>query len=172
LILLANINVAGGFYLWGSDLWGLMILFFFLYVGIFVLIEKIYRKYSKFESYTDKLNYISEKKKQIPKMTLDEFNEKIKSGRKLAIMDNYVLDMTSFMNFHPGGKFVLEYNIGRDIGKYISGAYVMENTTYKPLRFLHPHSHTKYAFSIIRDMIIATLSISNESSKSILPIFE
>jgi cytochrome b involved in lipid metabolism len=38
-----------------------------------------------------------------------------------------VLDVSRFMEEHPGGKFSLEHNIGRDISKFFYGAYQLEN---------------------------------------------
>jgi cytochrome b involved in lipid metabolism len=34
-----------------------------------------------------------------------------------------VLDIYEFEKFHPGGKFVLQHNVGRDITKFFIGAY-------------------------------------------------
>lgn len=34
-----------------------------------------------------------------------------------------VLDFGDFHMFHPGGKFVLEKNVGRDITKFYYGSY-------------------------------------------------
>ena len=60
-------------------------------------------------------------------MKSEEFDEKIKKGAKLVILDGYVLDISSFMNEHPGGRFSLEHNIGRDVGKFFHGGYSLEN---------------------------------------------
>ena len=43
----------------------------------------------------------------VPSLTLEEFNIEIESGSKLVILDNLVLDITDFINEHPGGRFVL-----------------------------------------------------------------
>jgi len=49
--------------------------------------------------------------------------------RRLVILDNLVLDLGSDMKgyaiHHPGGKFILERNIGRDISKFFFGGYSM-----------------------------------------------
>ena len=49
--------------------------------------------------------------------------------RRLMILDNLVLDLgshlTGYAIFHPGGKFILEQNIGRDISKFFFGGYSM-----------------------------------------------
>ena len=43
------------------------------------------------------------------------------------ILDDLVLDVRRFMYEHPGGKFLLQFHIGRDISKYFYGGYVLEN---------------------------------------------
>jgi cytochrome b involved in lipid metabolism len=49
-----------------------------------------------------------------------------------------VLDVTKFLNEHPGGKFVLEHNIGRDISKYFYGGYSMDgNLTHRAVNHVH-----------------------------------
>ncbi len=39
------------------------------------------------------------------------------------ILNDLVLDVRSYMNSHPGGTFLLDKNIGRDIAKYFDGGY-------------------------------------------------
>ena len=48
-------------------------------------------------------------------------------GQKLVILDQLVLDVSWFLDEHPGGKFSLEANIGRDVSKYFHGGYSLEN---------------------------------------------
>ena len=38
---------------------------------------------------------------------------------------------------HPGGKFVIEHNIGRDISKFFFGGYSLEYSSG-----LHTHTHS------------------------------
>ena len=38
-----------------------------------------------------------------------------------------VLDVTQFLNIHPGGNFSLAQNIGRDVSKFFYGGYSLEN---------------------------------------------
>ena len=60
-------------------------------------------------------------------MTAREFEQAIKNGRKLCILDDLVLDMEEFIDQHPGGRFVLTHNIGRDISKFFYGGYSLED---------------------------------------------
>ena len=81
-----------------------------------------------------------------------EFDERVKEGEKLAILDGFVLNIGEFMDHHPGGKFMLSHNIGRDVSKFFYGGYSMEgNLNGKPQS---GHIHTNYARMIVNDLII------------------
>ena len=56
-------------------------------------------------------------------MTLEEFKKQVKIGRKLVILDDLVLDVSSYLYNHPGGQFLISHNIGRDISKFFYGGY-------------------------------------------------
>ena len=56
-------------------------------------------------------------------MSIGEFNTRVSQGEKLVILDDLVLDMRPYLYNHPGGAFVIEHNIGRDISKYFYGGY-------------------------------------------------
>jgi cytochrome b involved in lipid metabolism len=49
------------------------------------------------------------------------------------------------MTTHPGGRFSLEQNIGRDITKFFYGAQKMENNN----NFLKPYRHSNIARIIV-----------------------
>ena len=70
----------------------------------------------------------------------------------LVILDGYVLELGSFLGEHPGGRFSLEHNIGRDISKFFYGGYALENTAK-----LSPHTHTSDARRAVNKLIIARL---------------
>ena len=59
-------------------------------------------------------------------MTQEEFEKVNKDQRKLVILDDLVLDVTLFAQNHPGGRFLLDRNVGRDISKYFHGGYSFE----------------------------------------------
>ena len=89
-------------------------------------------------------------------MTPAEFEEAIANGRKLVILDEVVVDIESFIDHHPGGKFVLQHNIGNDVGKFFYGGYALEgNLGPKP----NPgYAHSNYARKIVNQLIVAQLS--------------
>ena len=56
----------------------------------------------------------------------DEFEQRIVAGEKLVILEDMVLDISTFAYCHPGGAFLLEHNIGNDISKFFYGAYALD----------------------------------------------
>lgn len=76
----------------------------------------------------------------------------ISAGSKLVLLDDLVLDVRSFMKSHPGGKFVLKHNIGRDISKYFYGGHTLEN-----IKYVSPYTHSATAKKIANKLAIARL---------------
>ena len=87
-------------------------------------------------------------------MTSAEFEQAIAAGRKLVILDELVLDVEKFTNQHPGGRFVLMHNIGRDISKFFYGGYSLEGNigATKPAQ---GYAHSPIARMIVNDLAIA-----------------
>jgi len=54
-------------------------------------------------------------------MTQEDFNELVADGHMLVILDELVLDVGGWISRHPGGRFVIKQNIGRDVSKYFHG---------------------------------------------------
>ena len=59
-------------------------------------------------------------------MSRDVFDRAVQNGQKLVILDDLVLDVTEFINFHPGGRFTIRHCIGRDISKFFFGGYSLD----------------------------------------------
>lgn len=59
-------------------------------------------------------------------MSRSDFKKRVAGGEQLVVVDDLVLDISKFKLSHPGGKFVLEYNIGRDVSKFFYGGYILE----------------------------------------------
>ena len=86
-------------------------------------------------------------------MSAEVFQQALTNGRKLVILDELVLDVTKFIDQHPGGRFVLSHNIGRDISKFFYGGYSLEdNMGQKPAS---PYTHSTFARMIVNDLAIA-----------------
>lgn len=59
-------------------------------------------------------------------MTPSQFELQVfEKKRQLVILDNLVLDVKGYEHHHPGGRFVMQRNIGRDISKFFYGGYSM-----------------------------------------------
>ena len=87
-------------------------------------------------------------------MSQNEFNSLLKEGRKLVILDELVLDLSPFISRHPGGRFVLEHNVGRDISKFFHGGYSLDgNSGSNPAK---GHRHSNYARIIVNQLACAT----------------
>lgn len=85
-------------------------------------------------------------------MTREEFDERISEGDKLVILDDMVLNVERFRSDHPGGQFLIDFHIGRDVSKFFYGGYVLENQSG-----MAPHTHSNVARSIVNSLAIAKL---------------
>ena len=78
----------------------------------------------------------------------------LEEGRKLVILDELVLDVEKFISRHPGGRFVLQINIGRDISKFFHGGYSLEgNLGDRPQ---YGYRHSNIARKIVNQLAVAT----------------
>jgi len=86
-------------------------------------------------------------------ITREEFEERVAEGEKLVILDNLVIDGADFMGEHPGGKFLLEHCIGKDVSKYFHGGYVLEHSSG-----ITPVTHSNVARIIANGLAVATFN--------------
>ena len=93
-------------------------------------------------------------------MSEEEFAMEVQKDRqKLVILDDLVLDVTSFAGSHPGGRFLIERNIGRDISKYFHGGY-----SFEPMSGSKNHTHSNYARTIVNNLIVARFVAKRETA--------
>ena len=85
-------------------------------------------------------------------ISIQEYHKMLEAGCKLVLLDDLVLDIRSFMKSHPGGKFVLKHNIGRDVSKFFHGGHTLEN-----IKYVAPHTHSNAAKKIANKLAIARL---------------
>ena len=84
-------------------------------------------------------------------ITREEFDTRVHtSGEQLVLLDDLVLDVSKFKSEHPGGQFLLDFHVGKDVSKYFYGGYVLENGTG-----LKPYRHSNVARMIVNDIIVA-----------------
>ena len=81
----------------------------------------------------------------------------LESEKKLALFDNYVVDMGGYYWEHPGTAYVLEECNKMDLGKYFFGSYTMENA-------ISPVRHSFIAGKVLMRLIIARLVQPKENS--------
>lgn len=108
-----------------------------------ILFEILHQKYKRGEQpYTEPYAII----------TTEEFEKRVAAGEELMILDDLVLDVSKYLTEHPGGKFVVHHNIGRDISKFFYGGYVLENGTGQK-----PYTHSNVARNIVNSLAIGRL---------------
>ena len=82
-------------------------------------------------------------------MSIDEFELRVRQGEELVILEDLVLNIEQYKYKHPGGKFSLVQNVGRDVSKFFYGGYALENEE------IEPHLHSGIARSIVNSLIVA-----------------
>ena len=87
-------------------------------------------------------------------MTRAELDKAIIAGNKYVVLDNLILDVSRFIYMHPGGQFLIQHNIGKDISKFFYGGYSLEGNL-TGVSTLNRHSN--YARMIVNDLAFATL---------------
>lgn len=98
-----------------------------------------------------------EVKEQHPVITHAEFAQRVKSGEKLCILDNLVLDLSGFAHKHPGGAFLINYTAGRDISKFFYGGYALEGNSNDPNDPTQRHTHSNVARQIANRHIVGVI---------------
>jgi len=81
-----------------------------------------------------------------------EVDEEVEKGRSLLLFDNLILDLDGYERLHPGGKFVLNRNVGRDISKFFYGGYAMVN--YPGVK---PFAHPPHALEIAESLVVGVM---------------
>jgi Cytochrome b5-like Heme/Steroid binding domain len=87
----------------------------------------------------------------------------IARGEKYVILDDMVLDVRKFRSEHPGGQFLIDFHIGRDVSKFFYGGYVLENQSG-----MTPYTHSNVARAIVNSMIIGKLNESSETFEGVI----
>ena len=92
---------------------------------------------------------------------MEDFTKRVAvEGQKLVILDDLVLEVADFMDNHPGGRFLLEHNIGRDISKYFYGGYGLDGNILSSGSLKNTHSNI--ARVQVNTLIIARLVAVND----------
>lgn len=121
---------------------------FCILVAIFEAIFRIRNKYSMGHVKTP----VTTGKEKSNMFTPKQIDEEISKGKNLVIFDNLVLDLNGYERIHPGGKFNLKQNIGRDISKFFFGGYSLVNVPKKV-----PHHHSQAALDIVKTLVVGVI---------------
>jgi cytochrome b involved in lipid metabolism len=96
--------------------------------------------------------------KTLKNMKQEAFHDMVAKGQKLVILDNMVLDVASFVYKHPGGAYLLEYNLGGDISKFFYGSYALDGNSNDPKAKTQKHAHSNIARKTANRLAIGILS--------------
>ena len=93
-----------------------------VFVVLVIIFEAIYRIRNKYSmGHVETPNIMPGSKTKI--YTPSQVENLVKQGSPLVVFDNLVLHLNGFDHIHPGGKFNLRHNLGRDISKFFYGGY-------------------------------------------------
>ena len=158
MLFISNVTIATGIGHYYEDilqgdsrkvLGPLSLLTFVLLVAIFETIYRLRNRYSLRHIKPEDPASTNPKRRNL---TAEDVDLAIEAGQKLMIYDNFVIDTKTYYEMHPGGKFNLLHNIGRDITKFFNGAYILVNDKKNK-----PHTHSAAALDIVKGMIIGVL---------------
>ena len=91
--------------------------------------------------------------KNLKTYTPQMVDKQVEEGKPLVILDNLVLHTNGYEKAHPGGKFTLTKNYGRDVSKFFYGGYVLVNGPGS----YGVHTHSEASRAIVRNMIVGCL---------------
>ena len=134
----------------GNALAETLVIFEVILFSVLVITFEIF-----FQVYKKKEQPFREVQARIPR---HEFDERIRNGEKLVILDDMVLDVRRFRSEHPGGQFLIDFHVGRDVSKFFYGGYVLENQSG-----MTPYTHSNVARAIVNSMIVGKLNEASET---------
>lgn len=140
------------------------LILFFVHLGfhfvLFVVLEIFYRLWR------NKSGPLTTK--EVTKtLTTEEYEKLVHNGGKFCILDDFILDTKRFASRHPGGQFLIDSTVGRDVSKYFYGGYKMENNKHN---MDGPYRHSMSARKIVQGLIVARLN--NPAPKALAKIVE
>ena len=159
MLLLGNGVCSGGIATYfskiGYGIWGTFgvstSIFFLLMVGLH---EFFMRRYNRRNFKLIEGQALADliERNELPTYTPTQIEHAVEGGDSLVICDNLVLRTDGYERIHPGGKFTIVKNFGRDIAKFYYGNYALTNG-----KLTTPHTHTGQANAILESMIIGII---------------
>jgi len=161
LDVLAKAEAALGLYIWqGFELMASLLVLYAIIVGFRIMQEiKLYQNRTITEQNIKELEKAdSEHPRHRKLMELLNRNVPVSviletaelKGMKWAMLDNKVFEFKNFN--HPGGNFMMDKIIGREVGRFLYGAYGLEIP-----EGTKQHSHSILALRVIQDNFIGTI---------------
>lgn len=99
----------------------------FVFVVLVAIFEAVYRIRNTYSTSQIQTPDISTPDGKIKAFTPEMIDTKVAEGQRLVLFDNLVLDLQGYERNHPGGKFNLTQNYGRDVSKFFFGGYNLVN---------------------------------------------
>ena len=127
---------------------------FLFFINLVLVSEYVHRKKARSENAAKQ--YIAEHElakragskgnTDVKMYTAQQVDISVEQGFKLVILDNLILNLNGYERQHPGGKFTLIKNLGRDISKFYYGGYalVQKEGAYGV------HAHTEASRAIVK----------------------
>ena len=75
-----------------------------------------------------------------------------------------ILDIGRYQYLHPGGMFLLSYNVGRDISKFYYGGYQLQNKSFVKTH----HNHTALAHQVVKTLVVGILNDKAEEFQALV----
>ena len=97
-------------------------------------------------------------KQNLRQWTSTEIEEAVEVGDPLVICDNLVLRTNGYEKIHPGGKFVIQKNLGRDIAKFYYGNYALTSGALTKI-----YTHSARANRILHSMIVGVIEDQHDA---------
>jgi hypothetical protein len=137
------------------------------FVGVIFFIAEVRKQRASGVNHTKKLEAIMSGKESIwgdddkeanrlETMTMAKFLEVTRLGSALCVVDGRVLDITNFMDVHPGGLDLLRYSKGSDITEEVLGRRDVDGRR---------HTHSPSALKLLKTLVSAVLIEGDESSE-------
>jgi cytochrome b involved in lipid metabolism len=103
------------------------------------------------------LTWDDDKDKVLETMTIETFLDVTRLGSALCIVDGRVLDITDFMDVHPGGRDILRFASGADVTEELLGLRDVGGIK---------HAHTNGALNLLKKLVKAKLVNANSGKNS------
>ena len=115
-----------------------------------VIMEYNYRRRFDNSYHFDKLPLTYEP--SLAKYTPEKLEFEVEIGTPLVVFDQFILNVGWFEKIHPGGRFTLSKNYGRDISKFYYGGYVLVNG-----KGIMAYMHSAPALEVVKSMVVGTM---------------